>query len=582
MLSVIFVAGVIIVATAAAFSHWRVRDFLMSKAISVPLAENAITIDRGLRMTTPDGVTLVADLYRPRSEGMFPTIVTRTVYGRGNVIPAAFAAFLARRGYIVLAQDGRGTGESDGTFVPMSNEKNDGAATLAWIEEQPWFNGHMATFGLSYLGFTAAAMAAQNRPSVKAVFSAIAPRGFRTMIYGTGGFDFATALHWAVAVDTMLKGEIEGWKSTGLAGLFLGLLRKISNPVRFDVLPIATADTVATGAPIDIYQTFVTSAYESAPYWTESSLTEAEIAGIEAPVFLSTAWHDVAMPDVIADYLALDKAGRSPRLTIGSGPHGDFAAMIRVLRDSKAWFDFVFDDTATMADKRVRFNVLGTHEWIEAESWPVPARTVRYYLTDDGRLGPTHPPAGKCWTSYVYDPMDPTPAVGGPVLMERKPVTDNAALEARDDTIVFSAPPFETDCMVAGEITASIYFEADTATADLFVRVNRVSGSGTSKNVTDAVRRIVFETPTGGVAKVDLQLLPTAVRFRKGERLRVLIASGAHPRIARNLGSGSTQEQAYMTEGRAANLRIHHCAEMPSCVELPVMEASGASSSRKA
>jgi hypothetical protein len=43
---------------------------------------------------------------------------------------------------------------SGGTFVPMAHEVDDGADTVAWLREQPWFDGRFATVGGSYPGFT--------------------------------------------------------------------------------------------------------------------------------------------------------------------------------------------------------------------------------------------------------------------------------------------------------------------------------------------------------------------------------------------------------------------------------------------
>lgn len=574
---IITIASIFIGMLVLAVSNWRIRSLVFSAALQLPHAENDTWVERALKMTTPDGVTLVGDLFRPKKPGNHPVIVIRTAYGRKSAFNGIFSNFFAHRGYNVFVQDVRGTGDSDGEFVPLSNEKKDGKATIDWIEQQPWFNGQVVTFGLSYLGFTSNAIAVHNLPSVKAVFSAITPRTFRDILYGTDGFDFNTTLQWTVTVDALKKANYEdpGIKET-LQGM-LGTTTKEQIP--FDALPVASADTVATGAPVDFYQTFVNSADPAAPFWSESRLTEEEIAGIEVPMFLSSSWHDTALPEVLRDYQSLKSAGKIPRLTICSGPHGNVRAIPHYLRDAKTWFDhYLKGKPLTLNTKRaplslgskpVQFNILNTKEWVEADSWPIPTAPKRLYLVGNNTLAEKSPDRADGFTSYVFDPMYPTPAVGGNLLETKQPIVDNTVLEARADTLVFTAPAFEETTYIIGEIKTFICFETNVETSDLFVRVNRVSHSGKSENVTDAIQRIFFDSGNGGYRKIELALIPTAVRFERGDQLRVVIASGAHPRIARNFGSGSTQDQAFMTEGQAATIKIHHSAEFPSYIELP-------------
>ena len=89
---------------------------------------------------------------RPRSG-------TRTRARRGGDAEPPARSRPPARGFAVLVQDTRGRFGSDGTFVPVATELEDGAATLAWLARQPWFDGRLAVFGVSYLGFAARACA---------------------------------------------------------------------------------------------------------------------------------------------------------------------------------------------------------------------------------------------------------------------------------------------------------------------------------------------------------------------------------------------------------------------------------------
>ena len=72
-----------------------------------------------------------------------------------------------------------------------------------------------------------------------------------------------------------------------------------------------------------------------------------------------------------------------------------------------------------------------------------------------------------------------------------------------------------------------------------------------------------------GVLAVDLELFPTAYRFRAGHRLRLQIAGGAFPRFARNLGTA--EPFATATTGRPCHFTVFHDAAHPSRLELPVL-----------
>jgi hypothetical protein len=97
-----------------------------------------------------DGVVLRANVWLPKSEGRFPTLVYRTPYGKEDA-PKAWSTFekLPARGYAVVIQDVRGRYASHGEFSPYQNEGKDGYDTIEWAARQPWSDGNIGTFGLS-------------------------------------------------------------------------------------------------------------------------------------------------------------------------------------------------------------------------------------------------------------------------------------------------------------------------------------------------------------------------------------------------------------------------------------------------
>src|SRR4051812_14978007 len=72
-----------------------------------------------------------------------------------------------------------------------------------------------------------------------------------------------------------------------------------------------------------------------------------------------------------------------------------------------------------------------------------------------------------------------------------------------------------------------------------------------------------------GHAPVRFELWPTAHRFARGHRIRVQVFSGAHPRYARNPGTGEDPARATRLVG--ADQEVFHDAARPSSVTLTVV-----------
>src|SRR4051812_24043682 len=84
--------------------------------------EYSVTVESGVRVKMRDGVTLIADIYRPKAAGKSPVLLTRTPYNRRDTYTGMY---LATRGYVAILQDARGRFDSEGEFYPFKNEMND-------------------------------------------------------------------------------------------------------------------------------------------------------------------------------------------------------------------------------------------------------------------------------------------------------------------------------------------------------------------------------------------------------------------------------------------------------------------------
>jgi putative CocE/NonD family hydrolase len=109
---------------------------------------------------------------------------------------------------------------------------------------------------------------------------------------------------------------------------------------------------------------------------------------------------------------------------------------------------------------------------------------------------------------------------------------DNAKLERRPDVLTFTTEPLTAAVDVLGPVHAEVDVDFTAASADNFVRLCDVDPTGKSVNLTDGLLRL----DAGGRAVVEMS--HAAHRFGPGHRIRLQVSGGAHPRWARNYGTG--------------------------------------------
>ncbi|HEY1263247.1 MAG TPA: CocE/NonD family hydrolase, partial [Terriglobales bacterium] len=163
-----------------------------------------------------DGVVLRADVLRPSGDGPFPVLVYRTPYGKEEALKD-YSTFThaVERGYAVVMQDVRGRYASGGEFLPYQQEGHDGYDTIEWAARQPWSNGKVGTFGLSYPGAVQWLAAVENPPHLKAMVPAMTFSTPQNFFYAGGTWDLSW-IEWIwdnIAPDVRVKKGLPGPKS---------------------------------------------------------------------------------------------------------------------------------------------------------------------------------------------------------------------------------------------------------------------------------------------------------------------------------------------------------------------------------
>jgi putative CocE/NonD family hydrolase len=540
---------------------------LISRLVGVvaklpPAKTRAVTVERDLKVPMPDGVVLLADHYIPRGGESLPIILVRCPYGRAGFFGLLYGRLFAERGYQVVIQSTRGTSGSGGVFDPYGHEHDDGLATIAWLKEQPWFSGKLATNGPSYLGYTQWAIARDAGADVQAMAIQISTSNFHNRTYAGGSFGLANALNWAYGMAT--QDQPGRFRRQG------EFRRKL--PSLFAHLPLRDLDELAVGQHIPFFQEWLENPEADSAYWQRRNF-EPTVPDVSAPIHLRGGWYDIFLPWQVHDYRLLREAGKQPYLTIGPWAHSSFKQMTGSIAESLAWFNaHLLDNHSQLSKWPVRVFVTGANEWRSLPDWPPPnAQPQRFYLQPGKGLASDLPGASEP-DHYRYDPANPTPSLAGPVLMGKSLPTDNRQLEARTDVLTYTSAPLERDLEVIGPVQADLYVRSSLEHTDFFARLCDVQPDGKSINVCDALLRLrpgLPELAADGTRHITFDLWPTAHRFKRGHRLRVQVSSGAHPRYARNTGSG--EPLATATKLIAADQSIYHDPDHPSAIVLSVV-----------
>jgi hypothetical protein len=341
----------------------------------------------------------------------------------------------------------------------------------------------------------------------------------------------------------------------------------------FDHLPLGDLDRVITGRPIDFFPDWLAHSSRNDLYW-EALDFRRDMARVNQPLHLIAGWYDLFVRYQLEDYQLLKAAGYQPYLTVGPNRHLSAGNYITATREGLAWFDaYLKNDPSRLRRHPVRIYVMGRNRdaWREMDDWPPPAQDALYFLQSRRRLAIDRPAEASPPDRYLYDPGNPTPVNGGPLLSFNAGPRDQRALESRSDVLTYTTDPLSEEIEVIGSPRGEVYVRSSLEHADFVARLCDVHSDGRSINLCDGFIRLEpgqGEAQPDGSLKIAIELGPTASCLRRGHRLRLQVCSGGHPRWNRNLGLGEPLVTA--TQWRGSEQLIYHDAAHPSVLILPV------------
>lgn len=588
-------------------------------SLSLPAQQNILK-ESDVWIPLRDGVRIQATVWRSRADGKYPVLLYRTPYNRKGAEQYSTIPKAVERGYAVVMVDVRGRYGSEGEYLAYQQEGKDGYDTIEWAAAQPWSNGAVGTFGLSYPGAVQWLAAIERPPHLKAMVPAMTFSTPTNFFYSGGVFDMSW-IGWIwtnIAPDIRVKKNLPGPRTgQGARRTYAQLREKF-----LTYLPLSDLQELKDVAPW--YFEWMKHP-PGDPWWDWAELRNKYDRTGDVAVLNFSGWYDEAYgPEgATTNFNGLRAARKNQKdartsLVLGPWVHGVPGPGDRVAGERDFGPDSVIDYDAMILDwmdryvkgqspdcsgatkpatrvvkpdavarptcgQPVRYFVVGPNEWREAAAWPIPDTvSTSYFLGGQASPGKSGTLATKAAggagtsSSFTSDPSSPVPDAFPPYTGGH----DYSALAARPDVVVFDSAPLENDTQVAGPIRAEIYISGDAPDTDLWVRLLDAGPDGKAINLMspglDVVRasyrkggprRELLEP--GRVYKLELKNLITGNVFKKGHRIRVQVSATFFPNFSRNLHSG--QLEMTSAERRKATIRVHHGGKYKSRVILPVI-----------
>jgi predicted acyl esterase len=533
-----------------------------------------------LMLPMRDGVKLHTIAVSPlfSSKKTWPAVIDRSPYGSFNteLLADLFLLF----DFAAVSQDMRGCCQSEGNFTVWHEDTADGTDTVNWILQQPWSNGQVFQIGASADGIAAFELAKTADANVRRALQG------QFIIFATAEAR-RTFFPGAAYRENLIEGWLEG-----------------TVPLQADGIISSVRTHEAPG-----------------PWWDQVEIKGDEFAQITWPTVQWAGWSDIFLHGHLYSfdgfqkhsdasvkghhYLVVDPLGHCQD---GAKffPHNLIAgrSLLPVLMGIELFKGNLKPGAVPEGVDHVTFYVMSMKDaapgegnyWTTMPDWPTP-KVTSWYLHGDLSLSTTKPVAPSAAaspppasTTYVYDPSDPTPAIGGNNLL--RPLQcgplDQRKVEARDDTVVFTTAPLPDAVAATGPLDAELFVStaAGVNDTDFAVKLTCVSPDGTSQLVQDGIQRMRWRispsqtTPepmeAGTVYKIRVSLWNTSFVFPKGHRIRVVVSSANAPRFEPNPNTGTPLSSDKKTGGafKVAHNTIHHSAAYPSAMKLPVVPLS--------
>lgn len=566
-----------------------------SKQTKTAPPEKNVDFNWAVKIPMRDGVHLNATIYKPKNAKPTPVIFTLTPYIADSY--HARAAYFSQHGYAFALVDCRGRGNSVGEFDPFVQEANDGHDVVEWLAKQSWCDGQVTMWGGSYAGF--------NQWMTLKEF----PKHLKTIVPAASchaGVDFpffkniftSYEMQWT----TFVSGTTGNMTLFGDSAFWIEKFQEMYQNHK----PYNSLDKIV-GNETSAFQTWVKHPAQDA-YWDQMALTKVQYDKINLPILTITGHYDGDQPGAMEYYrrhmLSRSKAKNRHYLIIGPWDHPgtrtpnaeigglkfDKACLVDLNQLHKEWYDWTMKagKKPSFLKKRVAYYVMGEEKWKYADTLEAIAPKVRkLYLNSNGDANdvfhsgtldekiPKNSPVDR----FTYDPLDKRPGE-----LEREEIaeyyTDQTAdLNLFGNGAVYHSAAFSKATEITGWVNLKVWMSLNVPDTDFAVSLSEVLPNGKVIKLSwDFMRARYRESLREEKLIVPGEISPYTFdgftffsrRVEKGSRLRLIISCPNTIYLQKNYNSGGVVSDETDKDAQIAQVTLHHDAEHPSCLEIPI------------
>lgn len=554
-------------------------------------------------MTTRDGIRLDADIYRPDTREDLPILLMRQPYGReiASTVVYAHPCWYASQDYIVVIQDVRGRGTSQGDFDLFSHEVEDGCDTVIWASQLPQSTGKVGMYGFSYQGMTQLYAAVNQPPALKAIAPAMSAYDLYTdWAYENGAFCLYANLAWAMQLAA------ETARLTGDATAYRELYQASRNLPLNDTFP-ANPEIMQRLAPDSFYHQWLANSDPQAKYWQQRS-PKYLLADLDLPMLHVGGWFDPYLRGTLNLYHAMTAQSKQPQhLLIGAWAHLPWGRRLGTVDyGSEAqspidqiqirWFDYFLKgkDTGILEESPISLFEMGSNQWLECDRWATSQQI--FYLASDG-LASIREDSGMLWqyepetitenpsprelletdliqeviefdnyTDFlVHDPWRPIPSLGGHSSYPGGS-WERSSLDCRSDVLTYTSASLAADLHLVGEISLELYCRVESPSFDLCAILSWVQPDGKVFNFTQGYLRVKDNTPE--IKLVIIPLQPTCIRVAAGDSIRLSLSATCFPAYPINPGTNQLPSETRLSDLKIITIAVYSGADYPSLIKL--------------
>ncbi|MEY4811353.1 MAG: hypothetical protein RLZZ462_226, partial [Bacteroidota bacterium] len=595
--------------------------------------DSIAVIDQKVMMPMRDGIRLASDIYRPKGDGKYPIVFSRTPYnfntwvdGKMTTRTLEEAYQAVSRGYAYVVQNERGRFFSEGEWDILGTPITDGSDALEWMSKQSWSNGKVGLIGCSSTAEWQMAVASQNHPALAAMVA----QGYGAGVGRVGKFMEQGNWYRGGAQQMLFTSWLYGTQHDKLAPrLPLGIEQKDLQRIQkfYDMGPEMPRVDWAKGLSHLPVQDIIKNAqgadgvYEKMavrkpndPAWFKGGLYHDNMP-MEVPAYWFVSWYDVSSAPNIALYNHVRNSAKSKSiadnqyLVIAPVLHCSYKRAVentivgeRSVGDARlnydeltwGWFDMLLkgeQNDFKSTQPRVRYYTMGSNKWQQATSFPLPNTEIKnFYLASagkantrkgDGKLSLTTP-AKDMPDAFTYDPMNPVSSLGGNVCCTGNAVQggsfDQSQMELRNDILVYTSEQLAEGVEISGFIESTLFVSSTGLDTDVTIKLIDVYPDGKAYNLDETIQRLRYREgydkevfmEKNKVYKVDLTPMVTSNYFAAGHKIRIEISSSNFPRFDRNLNTGGNNYDE--SKGVVVENKIHHSKLYPSVIKLPFIK----------